>query len=173
AMLGAVEGEDQTIDPLVDEAIKGRPELASLERQRRAQELQLKSTRGGYWPSLVASANVIDQGRDYDGLTWNASGTLSLQWQLFQGLLTRSQVEEAEANLTAIEAQRDSERQSVRLEVDQARLAVRAAKAALGASEEALTNARLRLRLAEGRYQTGVGSVIELGDAQVALTQAA
>jgi len=49
---------------------------------------------------------------------------------------------------------------------------VRAAKAALSASLEAEENARVRLRLAEGRYQAGVGSVIELGDAQVAVTNA-
>jgi outer membrane protein TolC len=38
---------------------------------------------------------------------------------------------------------------------------------------EALENARSRLRLAERRYQTGVGDVIELGDAQLAFTNAA
>jgi outer membrane protein len=63
-------------------------------------------------------------------------------------------------------------RQQLRLEVDQAWLSVRAAKAALGAAAEAVENARLRLGLAEGRYQTGVGSAIELGDAQLALTSA-
>jgi outer membrane protein len=31
----------------------------------------------------------------------------------------------------------------------------------------------VRLTLAEGRYQAGVGNVIELGDSQVALTTAA
>jgi len=36
-----------------------------------------------------------------------------------------------------------------------------------------LTNARERLRLAEERYTLGVGSAIELGDAQVALALAA
>jgi outer membrane protein len=34
-------------------------------------------------------------------------------------------------------------------------------------------NARERLRLAEGRYQAGAGSLLELSDAQVALTAAA
>jgi len=34
-------------------------------------------------------------------------------------------------------------------------------------------NAREQLRLAEGRYQSGVGSIIELGDAQIAATSAA
>jgi outer membrane protein len=58
------------------------------------------------------------------------------------------------------------------LDLDAARLAVRAAKATSLASQEALQNARERLRLAEQRYQVGVGSSIELGDAQVALTQA-
>jgi outer membrane protein len=70
-------------------------------------------------------------------------------------------------------AQLDQLRQQIRLEVDAARLAVRSAKTTVGAAQEALTNARERLRLAEGRYQHGVGSVIELGDAQVALTSAA
>jgi outer membrane protein len=41
------------------------------------------------------------------------------------------------------------------------------------AVEDAFINARLQLRLAEGRYETGTGSVIELTDAQTALTSAA
>ena len=60
----------------------------------------------------------------------------------------------------------------MRLDVDQARLAVRAAKAAVEASAQALVNAGDLLRLAEGRYEAGVGSIIELGDAQVAATSA-
>jgi outer membrane protein len=70
-------------------------------------------------------------------------------------------------------AQLDLVRQQLRVDVDTARLAVRAAKVATGAAQEALVNARERLRLAEQRYLVGVGSAIELGDAQVALTQAA
>ena len=51
--------------------------------------------------------------------------------------------------------------------MEQAQLAVRAAKEGMVASEEAVTAAGERLRLAEGRYETGVGSAIELGDAQL------
>jgi outer membrane protein len=61
----------------------------------------------------------------------------------------------------------------VRLDVDSARLAIRAAKAIIGAAEDAATSAREQLRLAEQRYATGVGSIIELDDAQVAYTSAA
>ncbi len=60
----------------------------------------------------------------------------------------------------------------MRFDVDQAQLMVRADKIAIDAARDALTNAREQLRLAEGRYSAGVGSIIELGDAQVALQNA-
>ena len=37
---------------------------------------------------------------------------------------------------------------------------------------EAQANARARLLSAEGRYRTGIGNIIELSDAQVAMTAA-
>jgi len=49
---------------------------------------------------------------------------------------------------------------------------IRAARAVLEASGEALQNARLQLGYAEGRYQAGVGDVIELENAQLAVTNA-
>jgi len=44
------------------------------------------------------------------------------------------------------------------------------ARASLVAAEEAATAAGERLRLAEGRYETGAGNAIELGDAQLGFT---
>ena len=171
--LAPVEGEDQPLETLLAEALRSRPDVSSLEGQARAQQATIGSVRGGYLPSLGVSAGVADTGPALDNtvLNWNATATLT--WFLFQGGLTRAQEREAQANLTGLEAQVAAIRQQVRLDVDQARLAVRADKAALSAAGEALVNARERLRLAEGRYQIGVGSVIELGDAQVALTSAA
>ena len=60
----------------------------------------------------------------------------------------------------------------IRVDIEQAQLNIRAAKATIAAVSEAETNAKEQLRLAEGRYTAGVGSIIELGDAQVALAQA-
>jgi outer membrane protein len=171
--LPPVEKEDQGIDPLLEEALHDRPDLAALDQQVRAQELTLSATKGGYGPSLGVSTGITDAGTALDSTAWNWNAAVTLTWDLFQGGLTRSQVEEARANLDGLRAQRDQLRQKVRLDLEQARLAVRAAKSALDAAGEALVNARERLRLAEGRYKAGAGSVIELGDAQVALTTAA
>jgi outer membrane protein len=169
--LPPVEGEDRGTDELLAEALRQRPDLAALAGQQRAQQATLWSVQGGYLPSLGVSTGITDVGSP--GSTyWNWNATLRLSWDLFQGGLTRAQEQEARANLDGLDAQAAALRQQVRLDVDQARLAVRAARAALSAAGEALLNARERLRLAEGRYQTGAGSVIELGDAQVAVTAA-
>jgi outer membrane protein len=87
--------------------------------------------------------------------------------------LTSAQIREAQANLANVAAQLDVEKQQIRVDVNAALLAVRASKASLSATGEALNNAQLQLKLAEQRFQVGVGSAIELTDAQVALTQAA
>jgi len=166
-------GEDEPTQPLLDRALKARPEFASIEQSLRAQRFISSSVKGAYFPSFLLGASFTDNGPALDSLTWNWSAQLQIQWNIFQGLLTKSQSREASFNLVAVEAQRDGLRQSVRLEVEQARLFLRGAKAALIAAGEALENARIRLRLAERRYQTGVGDVIELGDAQLALTNAA
>ena len=57
--------------------------------------------------------------------------------------------------------------------MEQAQLGVRAAQAAGVAASEAVTSSHEQLRLAEARYTAGLGNVIELGDAQVANTNAA
>ncbi|HWE31046.1 MAG TPA: TolC family protein [Polyangia bacterium] len=168
-----IAGEDQATDPLLAEALKARPDYLSLEKQVQAQELAIWAAKTSYGPNLAASTSFTDGGQFLDQLGWNWSFNLTLNWQLFQGGLTWYTVKEQKANLDGIEAQRDLVRQQVRLGVEQARLAVRAAKAALGAANEAEVNAKEQLRLAEGRYQAGVGSIIELGDAQVAATTAA
>lgn len=169
----AVQGEQQTIGALVDTAFQNRPDVASADRQLKAQEYQLVAVRGGYWPSLSATLSATDSGSDITRLGWGVSGQVGLSWPLFQGGLTNAQVREQQANLNSLEAQRDALRQQVRLEVERAQLAVAAARESVTAAEEALANARERLRLAEGRYRAGVGNIIELSDAQLSANSAA
>jgi outer membrane protein len=174
--LAPVDGEDQGIDPLVSKALADRPEIRSLEKQREADQLTVRSIQGGYGPTLdaiggLSLADLWGHGTD-TGAVPTAFVGATLTWPLFQGGLTVGQVKEAQGNLGVVDAQLDQEKLQVRLDVEQARLAVRANKVAITTADEALTNARYQLKLAEKRYSAGVGSIIELGDAQVATTSA-
>jgi outer membrane protein len=171
--LPPVDVEDHSIEDLVGDALRDRPDLKSILASIRAQELTLRSVKGGYGPSIYASATLSDAGTDITQMGWNISGGLTVSWNLFSGLATYSSVKEQHANLLALQAQRDTIRQQVRVDVAQARLSIRAGKAAIRSAEDALINARERFRLAEGRYEKGIGNAVEMGDAQVAVTTAA
>jgi outer membrane protein len=171
--LPPVPQEGGTAQELLAEAFHGRPEIAALESQVRAAALTLEALRGGYRPSVDLTGGATNAGAQVNNLTWNASAAVQVSVPIFNGGLVRAQVAEGQANLEAARSQLAVERLQVQLEVEQARLAIRAAQSALVASGDALENAQEQLNLAEGRYETGVGSIIELGDAQVALTSAA
>ena len=151
-----------------------RPELATLQQQERDAE-DASAPRAGQRALYGPTLSAIARGATYAGAeqssisfvpNWSVEGLLS--WPIYQGGLTRGQVHQAEATLQSIDAQRGLEELQVQLDVDSARLAVRAAKATIDASDDALTNAREQLHFAEQRYATGVGSIIELNDALVA-----
>jgi outer membrane protein len=165
--------ETVPLDKLVDTALGDRPEYLSLQDHVRSAQELVASARGNFGPALSLNSTLSDRGAQLDRLVPNWSVGLGLSVNLFQGLGMAAQLDEAEANLSSALAQVDLERQQIRLEIEQAQLQVNAAAESLIAAEEALNSARERLGLAEGRYQTGVGNIIELGDAQLALTNAA
>jgi outer membrane protein len=168
-----IDDEDEPLETLVQKALAARPELANLFKQQDAQQATIRSAKGAYGPTLAASGGASEAGLTLDTLTPNINVGVSLTWPLFQGGLTKATVRQAEANLSNIDAQRDLVALQIQLGVNTAQLAVRAAKATIGASNDALVSAAEQLRLAEQRYATNVGSIIELDDAQVAYTSAA
>jgi outer membrane protein len=171
--LPVIDGEDGPNGPLTERALKARPELANLASQRQAQALLTDALRGGYGPSFGAVANATESGSALDRLVPNWYVGLTLNWAILQGGFTHGQVREAKGNLIGLDGQAAAQRLQVEVDVEQGRLAVQAAKATITAAEEALVNAKDQLNLAEARYRQGLGSVIELDDAQVAYTTAA
>lgn len=170
--LPPIPGENGAAAPLTDRALHDRPEVANLADQRRAQELTVASLRGAYGPSLGAVANLQETGSSLDKMVPNWYMGLALTWAIFQGGLTNGQVREARGNLITLAGQEAALRLQIQVDVEQARLGVQAAQATISAAKEAVLNARDQLTLAEGRYEHGLGSAVELGDAQVAYTSA-
>jgi outer membrane protein len=170
--LPAVAEENESVTRLASIAAESRPELRALERQQRAAELTLSAIRGQYGPTLSALGGVNEVGTSLDtlGLRWNVG--VALNWPLFQGGLTAGQSREAKANIDVAKAQITQQQLQIRVDVETASLAVQTAKVVITAAADATLNAREQLRLAEGRYESGVGSIIELNDAQLALQNA-
>jgi outer membrane protein len=171
--LAPLDVEDRPLPTLFDQALSSRPEIASFEYARQAQGKALDSAKWGWGPTLSFSGGWAKTGTDIDALYDTWSFGFFLDWRFFQGGLTSGRVHEAEQNLKSAEAALSVEQLQVRFDVEQAQATLLGNKESVLAARDAVDNAKEQLRLAEGRYQAGVGTIIELSDAQVQLTNAA
>jgi len=178
--LPPVTGENDDPRELAAEAGAARPELASSQRVIDGAALGLRGVRGAYGPVLHLVLGATDAGPMADpgplqraNLRWNYSAALVLSWPIFEGGRTRARVSEAEAVLAEARERQRGLTLDVGVEVERARRGIAAAKASIEVAGFALDSARERLRLAEGRYHAGVGTALEVSDAQLGLTSAA
>jgi outer membrane protein TolC len=102
--------------------------------------------------------------------TWAVG--LSLNIPIFDGFRTTNRVEETLHNYYNIRSQEEDRRQLIALEVEQSYLRVVEIQERIKANESAAKAAKENLDLAQGRYQVGVGSIIEVTDAETLYTDA-
>ncbi|CAN5923023.1 TolC family protein [soil metagenome] len=158
---------------LVDGARKHRPELVQLDKEIIAADAGVTVAQAERRPLLSAQANTQWGPSQNDWSpqpTWTAGLTLS--WQLYDGGRSAADVRAARAQVMGAQAQRDQLLVSLTSELDAARAQIIANRANTVASNEAVTAARAQLKLADARYTQGLGSQIELADAQTAVTTA-
>lgn len=155
----------------IQEALAKRPDLMSLEAQRRSAAATIRSARRSYFPVLSGVADYNWRGQDYP-LVWNWDAGFVLTIPLFSGYLTESQVAQARANMIVADANKEVLRQNVILEVHQVFANLKEAEERVQTAEVVLRQAEENLELANGRFQAGVGTTVEQTDAQVLLTNA-
>jgi outer membrane protein len=162
------------MEQALDEALRTRPEMQKAEADIEAARARLKAEQSNYWPTLSANgaynwANGSSEMGPFKGdiqNSWNAGVLLSMP--LFEGGITRGKVGEARANLRVLEAQKQTLRQSILIELNQAYADIEGATARIDVMELSIKKARENLDLAQGRYGAGVGPYIEVTDAQTA-----
>lgn len=165
--------EPAALVTLVESARKYRPELVQLDKQITAAEASVTAAEAQRRPVLSAQASTgwdLGTGNWTAEPTWNAG--LVLSWQVYDGGASAASQRVARANLAGVIANRDSLLVSLNSQLDAARSRIIANRANVIASTEAVTAARAQLRLADARYTQGLGSQIELTDAQQAVTLA-
>jgi outer membrane protein len=158
---------------LVDTARKNRPEIVQLDKLLEAADASLAAARAERRPVLSANAETqwSPASRNWSPQpTWSAG--LSLSWALFDGGKSAADARVAGANLQSAIAQRDALLVTLTSQLDSARSQIIANHANVQASNEAVAAAHAQLQLSEARYAQGLGSQIELTDAQTAVTTA-
>lgn len=152
-----------------------RPELKQAEYGVDAAEAALVVARSGHMPKIYANAsdNWGGNGSNWPGdddENWSVGVTASIN--VFDSGVTLSKIHAAqEALVQAKESQRQI-KDAVELEVRTDYLSMREAEKRISTAQVAVASAEEDYHIAVVRYQAGVGTNIDVMDAQEALTQA-
>jgi len=175
-----------TLEQAREIAYANRPELKSFDAQRKAQDQTIAAARRGHLPDILFDAAY---GRSHDSdETQRLGGVnrhvntfpllpawavgLRVSIPIFDGFRTTNRVEETLRTYYVITAQEEAQRQQVALDVERAYPTLENLQKRIKANEAAAAAAKENLDLADGRYQVGVGSIIEVTDAQTLYTDA-
>ena len=161
-----------TFEDALSKAYENRPDLKSSVLKRKAAEESVDLSKKNYFPVLTGNAGYNWSGEKFhsqeDG--WNIGAAVS--FPLFSGFLTKYQVEESRANLDVLRANEELQKQTIFLDVQNAYLNLKEAEDRIPVAELSVKQATENLDIANGRYSAGVGSPVEVTDAQVAYTNA-
>jgi TolC family type I secretion outer membrane protein len=152
-------------------AMNNRPDLRAAEARVSANRDLVTAAKGQHFPTLSAFGNWTWSGFDFPlSSRWNAGVTMSLP--IFQGFSLVAQVNQAEANADAAEAGLDLLKEATTLDVQQNYWGMKEAEERIAAASRLLEQAEQNLVLAEKQYAAGVGTAIEVADAQGSLSNA-
>jgi outer membrane protein len=158
-----------TLEDALTKAYQNRPDLKSIVSKRQAAERSIELARTGYYPVLTGSASYSWSGEKLSSLDHGWDVGAALTFPLFNGFLTKYQVDEAKANLNILRANEESLKQTIFQDVQQAYLTLRAAEEAIPTAKLGVDQSQENLDIANGRYKAGVGNPIEVTDAEVGL----
>jgi outer membrane protein len=154
---------------LRSESLRQRPEYRQSKLRAAAAEATERQTFRNFFPDVSGTGAYGGTQKDLNE-SWSLG--LSLSWSLFDGGNRIARYQEAKANLEGARARVKSTELDIVQNVEQAEIAVEETQERILAAQTLVASAQENFRLAQGRFDAGVGTILELTDAQLALTQA-
>lgn len=160
------------VNGMVATALNQRPETVAGRLNVQAAEAGLSAARTTNAPNIGADLGVSTRGNELPPRNSFSTIGVSLAWDPFDSGLTAGRVKEARGALDQNRANLRQAELTVTSDVSQAYLNLRTAEQRVTTAAAEVANAQESLRLAEGRYRAGVGTFIEVTDAQAAVVTA-
>jgi outer membrane protein len=158
---------------LIAAATQNRPELKELRLQQSAAERFARAEHALFYPSvgLLGTAGFVPAGEAAIPGRYGAIG-MNIAIPIFNGGLFRARQTEAELQAKAVNQNVNGLQNRVIRDVRVAWLNATTAYDRIALTQELLQQAQLSLDLAQSRFDLGLGSFVELSQAQLNLTSA-
>jgi outer membrane protein len=168
------------VDDLISQAFSSRPEILSLQFQYESAKKFQTAERDLLFPSISAMGAVGDTPVGNPAVapnpgalsnTYGAVGA-NIDIPLFNGFLYTARAREANLRAQATQERLRDMRNLISRDVRTSWLNANTAYQRLAVTQQLLQQANLALSLAQSRYNLGLGSIVELSQAQLQQTQA-
>ena len=169
----AYEAFPQELDSCVSYARQNRKDLQADTYTLGQKELAIKAAKGDLLPSvnLSVGASWEKQGLpSSDNHSYTAGVTAS--WDLFDSGITKAKISAAQTALEVAKLTLEQDQNSVDLAVRQAYYNMREAEKRFNSTQDAVTQAKEDYFIASEKYKAGEGLMLDIIDAQLALSTA-
>ena len=161
------------VDDLISSAFTMRPEILALEFQSESAQRFQKAERDLLLPDIRAIGAVGDTPVRNPIITnWYGAVGVNIGIPVFNGFLYTAKAKEAALRAQATQERLRDVRNQIARDVRTSWLNARTAYDRLAVTQQLLDQANLALNLAQARYKLGLGSIVELSQAQLQQTQA-
>lgn len=164
--------DPRTLDESIAMARHNRPEVALAKTSIDSASKGIKIAESSNLPSISMSASTGWNDSALPSSDNNWSVGVSASWNVFDGGVTKAKVNQAESSMDKAQLQAEQVGDSVEQEVRQSYLGMKEAEKRLQTTEVAANKAKEDLYIAQESYKAGVGTNLDVFDAQLALTQA-
>ena len=157
----------------VDAALRQRPEISQYTDAAKIAQEGITIAKSGYLPTVSVKYSAgWEDSKFAGGNNYSWTAYLSTDWTLFDSGLTAGRVKQAVEGYKKAQEQLKQTVDSVQLDVRQTYLSLKAAEQSIATSSSAVGLAEEDYKIKVIRYQAGVGTNLDVLDAQVALTTA-
>jgi len=150
--------------------VEERPELRAMEARVRAMEAMVARARREYLPVVNGMGSFDWDSETLSGFEQSYLVGVAVEVNIFDGQRNRAGVTKARAAAAEIQAEAEKLRQTLELDLTQARLNEQEARERLEVAAKSQTSAEEALRITQERYQQGAAVITELLTAQIGLT---
>jgi outer membrane protein TolC len=163
-----------TLDECTSYALTHRPDGISADQAVSEAEASMKAAKAGYRPQVqaVAAKTIAGEhafGDDHVGSdTWSIG--ISGSWDIFDNNVTEAQVQQKKAVLRKAQQTSLQLQETIRLDVRTAYLNLLAAEKNIQTTKVAVDEAQEDYKIAQVRYSAGVGTNLDVMDAEEKLT---
>lgn len=135
----------------------------------------IQMAKAGYRPKIDATAGYSYRSNDLGNIisrknnNWNAGFLLNVP--IFEGFSTKAQVDAAKARYSVSILDKENLSEQIAVDVRKACLNLKESETIINSQKDHVDEAREALKIAEVSYDNGVGTNLDVLDAQVSLTQ--